>query len=86
MKKITKTITKEYDTNGKLIKETEITIEEETKPVNPYLAPYQWYNPVRPKTNPQPPVTADWLYRPRLTTYGGSAQNPDAYLVMFRQK
>ena len=64
MKKSTKTVVKEYDTEGKLIKETETTVEEEiennqtipyipnipTEPISP-INPYPWY-PNYPITTP----------------------------------
>ena len=80
MKRTTKTVVKEYDTEGKLIKETETTVEETednntisyipSEPINPTtpINPYPWY-PSQP-WNPQNPI-----YNPITWTSSDNAKN-----------
>ena len=73
MKTTTKTITREYDDEGRLIKEVETTEEKicdenikyvPWKPIeNTGIIPHQWEG--KGITSPQ----VDWLYRPYLITY-----------------
>ena len=51
MKEITKTITKEYDSEGKIIKHTEITVEIETVKENNNIQYVPFY-PSVPSINP----------------------------------
>jgi hypothetical protein len=57
MKRKQKTITKEYDNNGKILRETEETVEEED---TGYIYPQYPYYPISPKP--------EWIYRPHTIT------------------